>query len=246
MRASLASASNLWRPDLLLALLLRTRSSEIPFPVTLSIATLSSLYSSTTRNTLFNTLFNALTARARTYFVLLPGNNYNFYIISVVLYIQSAVREMDPYHLTVGAGKERKRHFLSTFHVKMVILPRQARDTHRENSKQSAVFLQASPATNRNTQTRPSTHPAQVILRKRILSPLFVLTTITLPRQARDKHRESTQKRRRLFSYFQESTVATPWMRCRCCRVGSAMRGRVRESRRRARLGTRTLGTCST
>jgi hypothetical protein len=34
----------------------------------------------------------------------------------------------------------RKRHFLSHLYIKINILPRQARDKHRENSKQSAVF----------------------------------------------------------------------------------------------------------
>ena len=29
----------------------------------------------------------------------------------------------------------RKRHFLSTFYIQMIILPRQARDKHKENSK---------------------------------------------------------------------------------------------------------------
>ena len=29
----------------------------------------------------------------------------------------------------------RKRHFLSTFYIKMIILPRQARDKHKKNSK---------------------------------------------------------------------------------------------------------------
>ena len=29
----------------------------------------------------------------------------------------------------------RKRHFLSTFYIKMIILPRQARDKHKKSSK---------------------------------------------------------------------------------------------------------------
>jgi hypothetical protein len=36
----------------------------------------------------------------------------------------------------------RKRHFLSHLYIKCIILPRQARDKHRENSKKSAVFPQ--------------------------------------------------------------------------------------------------------
>jgi len=33
------------------------------------------------------------------------------------------------------------RHFLRHLYIKMIILPRQARDKHRENSKQSGVSL---------------------------------------------------------------------------------------------------------
>eukprot|EP01046_Picozoa_sp_COSAG06_P033385 COSAG06_NODE_3403_length_5394_cov_9.380302_6_plen_147_part_01 len=36
----------------------------------------------------------------------------------------------------------RKRHFLSHLYIKINILPRQARDEHRENSKRGAVFSQ--------------------------------------------------------------------------------------------------------
>jgi hypothetical protein len=34
----------------------------------------------------------------------------------------------------------RKTAFLSRFYIKTIILPRQARDKHRENSKNDAVF----------------------------------------------------------------------------------------------------------
>jgi hypothetical protein len=33
-----------------------------------------------------------------------------------------------------NSDEVRKRHFLPTFYIKMIILPRQARDKHRENS----------------------------------------------------------------------------------------------------------------
>ena len=36
----------------------------------------------------------------------------------------------------------RKRYFLSHLYIKMIFLPRQAQDKHRENSKKSTVFLQ--------------------------------------------------------------------------------------------------------
>ena len=39
----------------------------------------------------------------------------------------------------VGVGKETL--FLRRFYIKCIILPRQARDKHRENSKKSGVFL---------------------------------------------------------------------------------------------------------
>jgi hypothetical protein len=38
----------------------------------------------------------------------------------------------------------RRRYFLRRVYIKMIHLPRQARDKHRENSKKSAVFLQRS------------------------------------------------------------------------------------------------------
>ena len=34
----------------------------------------------------------------------------------------------------------RKRRFFAPFFIKMIILPRQARDKHRENSKKDGVF----------------------------------------------------------------------------------------------------------
>jgi hypothetical protein len=43
-----------------------------------------------------------------------------------------------------SAGAVRKRHFLRHLYIKCIILPRQARDKHRENSKKSAVFPQVS------------------------------------------------------------------------------------------------------
>ena len=39
-----------------------------------------------------------------------------------------------------------KRHFLSTFYIKMIILPRQARDKHRESTQKSAVLCRTSPS----------------------------------------------------------------------------------------------------
>jgi hypothetical protein len=38
------------------------------------------------------------------------------------------------------AGRLRKTAFLSHLYIKTIILPRQARDKHRENSKKAAVL----------------------------------------------------------------------------------------------------------
>jgi hypothetical protein len=40
-----------------------------------------------------------------------------------------------------GGGAARKRHFLSHLYIKCIILPRQARDKHRENSKKVPFSL---------------------------------------------------------------------------------------------------------
>jgi hypothetical protein len=42
----------------------------------------------------------------------------------------------------LASEEVRKRHFLSHLCIKCIILPRQARDKHRKNSKKSAVFSQ--------------------------------------------------------------------------------------------------------
>jgi hypothetical protein len=47
-----------------------------------------------------------------------------------------------------GNNQARKRHFLSTFYIKMIFLPRQARDKHRENSKKCR-FLAGKPRNRR-------------------------------------------------------------------------------------------------
>jgi hypothetical protein len=50
----------------------------------------------------------------------------------------------------IAFGAARKRHFLRHLYIKIIILPRQARDKHRENSKK-VPFSQASP-----TRARPA------------------------------------------------------------------------------------------
>jgi len=50
------------------------------------------------------------------------------------------LRRTAPSGLQAQYIKARKRHFLSHLYIKCIILPRQARDKHRENSKKSAVF----------------------------------------------------------------------------------------------------------
>ena len=47
-------------------------------------------------------------------------------------------------HSTPGevVGQVRKRHFLRHLYIKCIILPRQARDKHRESTQKRDVFLQ--------------------------------------------------------------------------------------------------------
>jgi hypothetical protein len=49
----------------------------------------------------------------------------------------------------------RKTAFWSHLDIKMIILPRQARDKHRENSKKDAVFRTAAKARVVATSTAP-------------------------------------------------------------------------------------------
>jgi hypothetical protein len=85
-----------------------------------------------------------------------------------------------------GGGK--KTGFLRHLYIKCIILPRQARDKHRENSKK-ARFLAGTRWNRRGTS-----HGKE--MRKRSFLPLFMLGgMIVLPRQARDEHRKSTQQR---------------------------------------------------
>jgi hypothetical protein len=83
-------------------------------------------------------------------------------------------------------GQVRKRHFLRChLYIKCIILPRQARDKHRENSKKWR-FLPVTP-----TGQDLAGNGAKTAV---CLSHLCI-KTIFLPRQARDRHRERTQKR---------------------------------------------------
>jgi hypothetical protein len=86
---------------------------------------------------------------------------------------------------TVAVGK---RHFLRChLHIKFIILPRQARDKHRENSKPEWRFLR------RRCLRLPTAAGRTVSGEAVFLSHLYRKTNI-LPRQARDNYRENTQK----------------------------------------------------
>jgi hypothetical protein len=50
---------------------------------------------------------------------------------------------------SAASTQVRKRHFLRHLYIKCIILPRQARDKHRENYKKSAVFPQCVTACTR-------------------------------------------------------------------------------------------------
>jgi hypothetical protein len=87
--------------------------------------------------------------------------------------------------------------FSPLFKLKMVILPRQARDKHRENSIND-VFLQAR---NAHTTTSEQPGPARTTsmlstqaVRNRVFLRHLYIKMIILPRQARDKRRENSNK----------------------------------------------------
>jgi hypothetical protein len=60
-------------------------------------------------------------------------------------------------HTNGTSMQVRKRHFLSHLYIKCIILPRQARDKHRESTQKSAVFSQRQVAHFRFG--RNGTHP---------------------------------------------------------------------------------------
>ena len=57
-----------------------------------------------------------------------------------------------PPGLSLTANQVRKRHFLSTCNIKMLILPRHARDKHRKNSKKCRFLAEFDPARGAKTQ----------------------------------------------------------------------------------------------
>ena len=97
-----------------------------------------------------------------------------------------------------------KRVFVRHFRLKTITLPRQARDKHGESSKQRRVFLQEIAHTITNSwNVVNGVKPCNACVGSekpgkgtRLFAP-FLYKIIILPRQARDKHRESTQKRTR-------------------------------------------------
>jgi hypothetical protein len=95
-----------------------------------------------------------------------------------------------------------KRHFLSPLYIKTNILPRQAQDKHRKNSKKSGVLLQ---------------------VRKRrhwfCCDAIHTQNAIILPRQARDKHRKKAEEKK---------AAAFSCRRCRCASAGERKRSFLR------------------
>jgi hypothetical protein len=93
-----------------------------------------------------------------------------------------------------------KTAVLSHLYINAIFLPRQARDNHRDNSKTTTVFsgrlrdkhiVQATTATATATRWRREMHVGAG--KTTSLLRCFVLNNDHLPRQARDKPRESTQ-----------------------------------------------------
>ena len=99
--------------------------------------------------------------------------------------------------------------FLRLFLIKCIILPRRARDKHKENSKKwrfphdqgvSASSKAAAAArTGSGSSSPPLTWSSATKVRKTVLFAPFLNKMIILPRKARGKHRKTSTKYR--FSY---------------------------------------------
>jgi hypothetical protein len=98
------------------------------------------------------------------------------------------------------------------FRLKLILLPRQARDKHtRENSNKEAFFLEGSSNVCINAAVRKTPSLRCHFVQKMI--------NLVLPRQARDKHTGKTQKE---AAFFAGAAGVAP--------------GRHRRARRRAQL----------
>eukprot|EP01046_Picozoa_sp_COSAG06_P022105 COSAG06_NODE_1693_length_8701_cov_80.626133_8_plen_247_part_00 len=100
-----------------------------------------------------------------------------------------------------GLGQVRKTVLFVRFYIKMLILPRQARDKHRENSHKTGDWGSLGSASGQGTDGINSSDgagaaapaPQEQVRKRRFFAPFYIKMLI-LPRQARDKHRKSTQK----------------------------------------------------
>jgi hypothetical protein len=91
----------------------------------------------------------------------------------------------------VLAGLVRKMVFFSHIYIKMLILPRQARDKHRENSKTTAVFLLGCGAGSKGAWWNVT----QVRKRRPLFSRFSHSQRDRLPRQAQEVVRKSVEVR---------------------------------------------------
>eukprot|EP01046_Picozoa_sp_COSAG06_P079808 COSAG06_NODE_27193_length_598_cov_1.438878_1_plen_168_part_01 len=102
---------------------------------------------------------------------------------------------------------EAKRSFFSHLCIKTIILPRQARDKRRKNSKNGFLPLGI----------------ARVRKRVPLLRCHFILKMIILPRQARDNHRENSKgdtlfAGEELFTAYDNASISTwPVVRYPAC-----------------------------
>ena len=131
----------------------------------------------------------------------------------------------DGWHLRVrplpALYRCEKRHFLSRLYTKTNILPRQARDKHRETT-QKRVALCAG-GTNSSSGSPDLDDTDNTYLRcgwnnfgseNRLWGSYFILILIVLPRQARDKHREMPPKR---GSFLQDPSLGLQYAKAQGC-----------------------------
>ena len=114
-------------------------------------------------------------------------------------------------------GKVRKRHFLRHLYIKCIVLPRQARDKHRESTQKRMAFSYRRPARRRSRwlmqqlartwarwlscSTRGRHRSTAAGEETRPFCTIFILKPTILPRQARaTRTRTENSKKGDVFS----------------------------------------------
>ena len=135
-------------------------------------------------------------------------------------------------------------------YIKPNILPRQARDKHRETTQKKRPAFHAPQSSSLRTVRRIISSAAWTFRDLRVWSrqdkpvfpPTFWIETIILPKQARDKHRENSPKKSTVFFRSRKASSRRAARRSTSARARLASTSSRRSLRRaRTRAATRTV-----